>query len=141
MLQQNGLNAYRETKVKTAGQDKLIIMLYDGAIKNVKIATELLRASDVKCDKVNDAIKKAQDFITELMVSLDFEKGGDIASNLFSLYRFFNEQLLEANLKKEEGSLPEIATMLEELKSAWIQIFKSTPIPQTHDYHGVNISR
>lgn len=141
MLQRQLLNTYRENEIKTAGQDKLLIMLYDGAIKNIKNAIELFASTEIKYDQTNEAIKKAQDFITELIVSLDFEKGGAIADNLFSLYTFFNEQLFQANFNKEVGALPDIVTMLEDLKVTWLEVFKNTPIPKTQDYHSVNISR
>ena len=70
------LRAYRQTRVKTASQGQLIVMLYDEGLKQLKIAEGELGKEQSKLDVAHNAIIKAQDIITELMVSLDFEKGG-----------------------------------------------------------------
>ncbi|MBN2737925.1 MAG: flagellar export chaperone FliS [Spirochaetales bacterium] len=121
-MDNNRLKAYRETQIKTATPGKLIIMLYDGAIKNVRNAISLIEEKSKKFDAVNNHIIKAQDIISELMVSLNFEEGGEIAKNLFSLYMYMNKQLLEANLKKDIEPLKEVQRHLSELREAWAQI-------------------
>jgi len=119
---QNKLNAYRETTIKTASQGKIIIMLYDEALRQLNSAIKLLKENNLKYDQVNTAILRAQDMVTELMVSLDFEKGGDIAQGLFSLYMFFNRQMMDANLKKDYKILEGVYGHLNELRGAWDQI-------------------
>lgn len=123
---QNKLNAYRETTIKTASQGKIIIMLYDEALRQLEKAIKLLKESNLKYDQVNTAILRAQDMVTELMVSLDFEKGGDIAQGLFSLYMFFNQHMMEANLKKDYTMLRSVHGHLSELRGAWNQIINKS---------------
>ncbi len=118
----NQANAYKETTIKTAGQGKLILMLYDGAIEQLKQAAELFPTGHQNYDKVNCAIVKAQDIITELTVSLNFEKGDEIAKSLFKLYMYFNDQLIQANMKKDEAALQTVLGMLIDLRTAWSQI-------------------
>lgn len=118
----NRLNAYRQTKVKTASQGQMIIMLYDEAIKQLDLAASLLEEQTKQLDRVHNAIVVAQSCITELTVGLDFEKGGEIAENLYGLYRFFNRQLMDANLKKQAGPLRSVRKMLNELRQSWQQI-------------------
>lgn len=122
MSRQNKLNAYRETNIKTASQGKLIIMLYDEAVRQLDLAAELLEEEKPHYDKVNNAVLRAQDMVTELMVSLDFDKGGEVAHNLFSLYMYFNRQMMQANMDKDVQSLKTIRTQLAELREAWDQI-------------------
>src|SRR6056297_144285 len=119
---QNKLNAYRETHIKTASQGKIIIMLYDESLRQLDTAIRLLKDNTREYDKVNSAILRAQDMVTELMVSLDFDKGGDIAQGLFSLYMFFNRQMMEANMKKDPKLLKTVRGQLAELREAWDQI-------------------
>jgi flagellar protein FliS len=84
-------------------------------------------------------VLKAQDIITELMVSLDFDKGGDIAPKLFGLYRFFNEQLMEGNVSKDAQPLRTVSSMLRELRGAWAQIANTTSV-EGRQSNGVNIA-
>jgi flagellar protein FliS len=123
----NGLTTYRETRVKTASQGQLIIMLYDEAVKHLDRGLDLLsidtgKKDPGKIEQISKAVLKAQEIITELMVSLDFEQGGDIAKNLFSLYTWFNKELLEANIKQDIRRITIIRNMVNELRGAWSQI-------------------
>ena len=135
----NPVSAYRETAVRTASGGKIIVMLYDEAIKQLDSAITLLETNTKELDRVNNAILKAQDIITELMVSLDFEKGGDIAPKLFGLYRFFNDQLMEANIQKDASPLRSVRLFLGELREAWAQILGKTHV-QGSIATGVNIA-
>jgi len=140
-MKSNPLKAYKETQIKTATPGQLIIMLYDGAIKNVKIAIEGLAKKSKNLDKISNAIIKAQDIISELMVSLDFENGGDISKNLFSIYIYMNRELLNANIKKETKSLEAVKNMLMELREAWHQIIeKGNYDNSTAQSGGINIA-
>jgi flagellar secretion chaperone FliS len=136
----NPLNAYKETQIKTASQGKLIIMLYDGAIRQIDAGIHELEASTPSLDATNSVLVKAQDVITELMVSLDFEKGGDIAQRLFDLYMYFNRQLIDANVKKDPEPLRDVRRMLDELRSTWIQIVGKNAAGDDDTGRGVNIA-
>ncbi len=113
---------YRETSIKTSSQGKLIVLLYDKAINSIDKAVVLLDSGDKRLDLVNNAIIRAQEIITELSASLDFDKGKDIASNLFSLYIYFNQQLMRANLEKDSSHIKPVLSMLQDLRGAWKQI-------------------
>ncbi|NCN05231.1 MAG: flagellar export chaperone FliS [Spirochaetales bacterium] len=131
--------AYKQTRVKTAGPGQLVVMLYDEAIRQLEIAADLLNSSTKQLDKVNNSILKARDIITELMVSLDMEQGGEFAQTMFSLYLWFNEQLLEANLRKRAEPIQIIAQQLSQIRDAWSEIAgKTTVAPQ--ERAGVNIA-
>lgn len=110
---------YKEMQVKTANQGKLIVMLYDGAIKFLKVALDNL--PEKKYDIVNNNVIKAQDIISELMLSLNFEVG-EFANKLYSLYTYMNKRLVEGNIKKEAEPIEEVIRYLVELKDAWDQI-------------------
>jgi len=140
----NPLNAYRETKVKSASQGQLVVMLYAETVKQLDIALDYM-AKDYKknpgfIEKINIAVIKTQDIITELMASLDFEAGGEIALNLFSLYNYFNRELTEGNIKKNPDKLKFVRTNMAELKEAWTQaVIKAGESAQSAP-QGVNIA-
>jgi flagellar protein FliS len=146
LVYQNALSTYRETRVKTASQGQLIIMLYDEAIKSLDRGLELLDRHDRKKDpsnieKIGKSVMKAQEIITELMVSLDFEQGGEIAKNLFSLYTWFNQELLEANIKLDMGRITVVRDMMNDLRGAWNGIIgKNAAETAGRAVGGVNIA-
>lgn len=121
----NPLAAYRETRVKTASPGQLLVMLYDEAVKQCDIAVGLLgeegKPEPDNIERINAALGKTQDIVTELMASLDFEAGGDIAQNLFSLYVWFSHEILEANIGKDASRVRAVRSMLAELRSAWAE--------------------
>jgi flagellar protein FliS len=122
LIENNPLKAYRETQIKTATPGRLIIMLYDGAVTSLNIAIEILEKNEHKLDTVSNNVIKAQDIISELMVSLDFEKGGEIAKNLFNIYMYMNRELLSGNIKKDVEPLKNVRKFLMELREAWNEI-------------------
>jgi flagellar protein FliS len=135
------VHSYKETQIKTATPSKLILMLYDGAIKYINLATENIEKKYSDYDKVSNNIIRAQDIVTELMVSLNFEKGGEIAKNLFSLYVYINRKLVDANIKKDIKFLNEAKKLLMELRSAWAEVANKVQIEQTQtNTSGINIA-
>lgn len=135
----NPVSAYREATVKTASQGKLIVMLYDEAIRQIDKAVELMQTKTLRLDLVHNALIKAQDVVTELMVGLDFEKGGEIAQNLFSLYRYVYDKLLEANIKKSIPPAQEARSIMAELRSAWAQL-ANQPVSVEDPKGGLNLA-
>lgn len=113
----NGFNAYQETAVLTQNKGRIIVMLYDGAIKFLKQAIKNLEAKDYEA-KGRD-IEKAQDIILELNTVLDMETGGEVAQNLRSLYNFMNKHLNQANVRADAQMIREVINLLEELNQSW----------------------
>lgn len=127
MAYQNALSAYRETRIRTAGQGQLIIMLYDEMVRQLDRALDLMGDSTSRKDPgqiehIGKAIVKAQEILTELMVSLDFEQGGEVANNLFALYTWFNKELLESHMSQNVGRISAVRNMIHELREAWGEI-------------------
>lgn len=116
----NYQNAYKKASVNTLDQNKLIIMLYDGAIKNASFAVEHMKSGQI--EKVHDCLIKTKNIVTELMATLNMDHGGDIAKNLQSLYSYMFSQLIEANMNKKTEPVVIVIDLLKELRAAWTQI-------------------
>jgi flagellar protein FliS len=142
----NALSTYKETRIKTASQGQLIIMLYDEAVKNLDRGLELLESYRAgkkdpgKIEQIGKSVMKTQEIITELMVSLDFEQGGEIAKNLFALYTWFNRELLEANIRQDIQKITVVRNLLGELRNAWQEIAAKSPAEANREVTGVNIA-
>lgn len=105
---------YRSQAVETAGPAQLVLMLYDGAIA----ALHRARLAE-GAETVNRELLKAQDIVEHLQGTLDRTRGGQIAGNLYALYAFCLERLLEANLRKELAALDDVEPVLVDLRDAW----------------------
>ena len=138
-MRRGALNSYKETKVTTATQSKLIIMLYDEAIRRIDIAIEAVVENKPK-DVSHNAYVKSQACISELMVSLDFDKGGEIAKNLFSLYNYFNKELLDANTHGKTDKAVAVRDLMKELRASWVAISGKTQYETSKDRVGINIA-
>lgn len=147
MAYTNALSAYRETRVKTASQGQLIIMLYDEAVKQLDHGLELLALNNggkkdpARIEESGRAFIKTQEIITELMASLDFDQGGEIAQNLFALYTWFNQEILESNIAKKPGRIIHVRNMIFDLRNAWVEAAKRISAEEmARPYAGVNIA-
>lgn len=112
-----GAKQYKQMSVKTASRGQVLLMLYEGAIQNVKKATIALEKNDMATKGKH--IVKAHDIINELVNTLDFEVGGQIARDLERLYNFMVEQLIKGNLENSKEPMMTVLKLLETLYSGW----------------------
>ena len=115
MRGKDALNIYQQTQIKTLSQGKLIIMLYDGAIKNLTLA--LKEMEEKNYEQTNNYLIKAQEIINELAVTLNLD-AGELAHNLLRLYRSMNALLVQANIKNDQDIVKRVVKMLSELRQA-----------------------
>ena len=113
----NGVSAYQETSITTESKGRLIIMLYDGAIKFMRLAIQEIEAQNFEAK--GRYIGKAQDIINELNTVLDIEAGGEVAENLRKLYVFMSNHLSQANMKRDPQMIREVISLMEELNNGW----------------------
>ena len=109
---------YRAADVATADQGKLILMVYDHCIKWIRKADEELSGSNI--EKMARAVQRSQDGLTELMCTLNMEKGGEISRNLFRLYDFYSRHLTLAIRQRSSKHLKDVAQMMTRLREAWV---------------------
>jgi len=112
--------AYLNTQVTTASKGDLLLMLYDTAIKHLKLAQEKMREKDYAAKGI--LITKALDIIGELQSSLNKERGGEVAQNLFKLYFVCNTRLLQANMNMDIKLVEDVINILGGLRQSFAQI-------------------
>ncbi len=125
----NAMGRYKKIDIVTASQDKLIVMLYDGAILYLENAIKSIDKKHGTEDAHNNIVK-AQDIIYELSSSLNFD-AGDIAHRLSSIYIYMNKRLSEANISKEKKPIIEIIDHLKELRVAWASVVSKNSATNT----------
>lgn len=121
---------YRDTSFSTQSQGQLVVMLYDGAIRFLKIAREKLEEKDYAGKGIY--IGKAQDILSELNNSLDMETGGELSKNLRALYNFLYRHLNEANMERDTEKLEDCIGILQELQGAWEQVADRQKTSEPH---------
>ncbi|MBQ4378152.1 MAG: flagellar export chaperone FliS [Treponema sp.] len=128
----NPYAAYQKTAVNTASQGKLVVMLYQGAARELQSAYDCFGRDDKipanLIESFGKHVMKSQEIINELQVSLDMDKGGQIAQNLMSLYVYFNKELLDVSIKQDKVKLGQILGMIKELSSAWETAAQNTSV-------------
>ena len=123
---------YNQVQIKTANRGKLIVMLYQGAIRFMKKAILHLHQKDM--EGKGNALIRAQDIILELTYALDQEsldRGDELASNLQRLYLYSYRRLVHANVRMEVEPIQEVIGLMENLLEAWEQVLQSEGIDAT----------
>ena len=118
----NPYQKYQENRIEGSSQGEMIILLYEGCIRFMNEAIVFIEEN--KIQDAHNKIIKAQRIINELMVTLDFEAGGEIAQNLYNLYDFIMNELIKANIKKEKEGLYNSIEVMQELLDAWRIVIK-----------------
>jgi len=115
MALNNPYNQYKENSVLTASPQELTLMLYNGALKFMHQGKLCIEQKNIQ--SANEALKRAQDIIDELNITLDMNY--EISKNLRALYIYVNERLFEANVRKDTAYIDEAYDMVTELRDTW----------------------
>ena len=120
--------AYRHGQIASAGPLRIIILLYEGAIHSCRQAAE--RFDDPR--HRGESLGRAHRIVTELLASLDSNKGAEIAANLDPLYGFVLDSITRANVDQDRSLLDPAIRVLETLVSGWreIEASKATDLLQ-----------
>lgn len=113
----NPYQKYKQTSVQSASREKILLMLYEGAIKFTKLAIKA--AEEKKIADRGTNIGRAYDIVMELNNTLDHKVGGEVASHLEQLYMFLMEKYTRANITGDPEHLRVCVTILENLYQGW----------------------
>jgi len=108
---------YLETQVQTASPQELVLMLYDSAIKQGRIACRAIEKKEY--EKSHLALVRMQDILRALIDGLDHTI--PLAQNLYALYDFMFQELVAANTKKDVQKVENILELLVDLRETWAQ--------------------
>ncbi len=125
MPQAHPYQNYQTAEVQTADQRRLIVMLYDGAIRFLKKADAKIEARDF--EGAHNYLVRSREIVAELLASLRPEIAGQIGANLKRLYVYVFNRIVEANLLKDQTILAEVIGILTTLRQGWENI---KPAPQ-----------
>ncbi len=119
MNQNPYIKQYQKSQLETAPPEKILIMLYNAAINFLKKAKTSYEEGN-KIEAHNNIIA-AEKIVLEFMTTLDMDLGGEMAKNLYALYDYLYNRLVEANIKNRPELLDEVILHLEKLRTTWLQ--------------------
>jgi flagellar protein FliS len=115
-------STYQAVQITTTDRGRLLLMMYEGAIKFLNHSLVGLEEKDIA--KFCRYLSKAQAIIAELMNTLDFKKGGTIAEDLDRLYDFMLFYLSEANLYRDAKRIQKTIQLIDTIYSAYREIIE-----------------
>lgn len=120
-MRQKFLNQYKNTGIESAvlgaTPHKRVSLLYDGAIRHVRLAK--LAAEQRNIEQKSLHTGKAMDIVSGLRASLDVEKGGELAQQLDALYDFVLRYLLEGSKDNDPEKYAVVKEILQTLYEGW----------------------
>lgn len=136
----NAYGAYRSAEITTASQKDLIVRLYLGAEKFLDLACQAMVAKKYVDSMTN--CRKARDIFMELMATLNFDQGGEMAIRLKELYSFLVFQISEASLRKSTEQIQTILPIIRTMREGWETVpdeeANTTSIPAGNEGHALN---
>ena len=123
MNNQKMINAYsnseREAALEVEDPHAIISLMFDELIKAMGVFLNNLDLKNANTVARNNAFSRSLTLIYALQSSLNFEKGGDIANNLFTLYEFARQKIMESSQTQERESLEVALSSLQNIAEAW----------------------
>ena len=117
-----GGNAYRQNSVMGMSRQELVPLMYEHLLVGLKRASKQIREKDYEGKATS--VEKASGILYELLASLDFDEGGEVASRLASLYTYFLKELTEASRTLDPARLDPLIEMITSLHEAWAEAAK-----------------
>lgn len=131
---------YQRNEVETATPEKILILLYDGAIQFLNKAKIAMEQKNIP--EIHNNIIGCENIILEFINTVDVENGGDFALRIKALYEYFYNTLVQANIKKDISKIDEVLKHLIELRATWKQAIamansqKEAFVGAASDYEG-----
>jgi flagellar secretion chaperone FliS len=120
---QSSARQYQQAQFATVDRGQLLLMMFDGAQRFLSQAEQRLPADDVA--GFVTALGRAQAVISELLSTLDHQRGGEIATNLDRLYRFMLDHLIEANVAKSVRHVTQVRRILGIIGDAYREVLRN----------------
>ncbi|MFN0084358.1 MAG: flagellar export chaperone FliS [Blastocatellia bacterium] len=113
----NALAAYGRVANAETNPLQQVVMLYDGAIKFLRLAAADIESGDMaaKAEHTNRAL----DILAYLQSILDFERGGEVAPTLNLMYMAVTAETLRASATLDKAMMLRVAGLLVPVRDSW----------------------
>lgn len=119
-MNQQASQLYRERSLAAASPARLVALLYDRAINLLREAVRAIEDGDIEGRwRANG---RAIEIINHLDMTLDLERGGEIAANLERLYRFMLNRLTKVDLQNDPQAALDVIELLKPMRQSWHEL-------------------
>lgn len=125
MSYHTNVNAYRQNSVLSSSREELVPLMYEHLLVGLRRASKQIEDRDIEGKAAS--VEKVTGILYELLGSLDFDAGGEIAPRLASLYGYFLKEVHEASRSLEAQRLDPLIEMVSTLHEAWVEAAKASP--------------
>ena len=119
-------DAYQTTErnalAETEDNHKLVLVMFDALMKSIEIYIDNIDVKKADLELRSKHFSRALTIIYSLQSSLDFEKGGEIADNLFQTYEFARQMIITSIKDMDETGPQRALALLGEIREAWAQM-------------------
>ncbi|NCG09804.1 MAG: flagellar export chaperone FliS [Alphaproteobacteria bacterium] len=115
-------NSEKKAVIEAEDSHAMVLLLFDELIKTARIFSQNIKVKNGNQEVKSENMSKALTIIYALQSSLDFERGGEIAENLYRLYEYTREQILIDNKSNEAAGVLVAISSLEDIREAWVEI-------------------
>ncbi len=112
--------AYRETAAGGASSVRLVILLYDQMVRDLRRAIGAIEQNQIEARTA--ALNHALVVLEQLQGRLNRDAGGRVARNLNQFYNLLRGGLVEAQIKVSRDILTQWITDLLNVREAWIEV-------------------
>ncbi len=123
----DGAAKYRAMELNAMSPARRIVFLYTFLLGQLEQADRYTDADDA--EGRSKCLSKAQDVVTELLVILDRDAGGEIADQLAAIYAYFLRELEEIGVKPDKPRLNRLISLTTTLRDAWSDAERSLSNP------------
>jgi flagellar secretion chaperone FliS len=127
--------SYRQVATQTAPPGPLVLMLFEGALRNLQKAVDGFAKEDPAEANmaIHNNLLRAQEIVRELDLALNMEQGGEFALTMRNLYRYFDRRLAESDMRKNRDGIEEVVDHLTVLRDAWAIMLTqaAAPVPES----------
>lgn len=111
-------SSYREMEIHAASPHKLVVIVFEQLVINLERARIAMERNDIELRVTS--LRRARDIVTELLGTLDFEKGGPIATQLADLYQYMLYELVDVGMRGDLYTMRKLVSIASLLRDGFV---------------------
>ena len=110
-------SSYRDMELRSASPERLVVFVFEQLVVNLERARIAMERKDIELRVT--ALRRARGLVGELLATLDFEKGGAIATQLADLYQYMMYELVDIGQRGDVVTLRKLVKIATDLRDGF----------------------